>query len=201
MITGTATATVMYNLRRRHPTPTLDLPIIDYDLALLFQPVLVLGISIGVSLNVVLSDWMITILLFIVLLGNNFLSRKSSSFTSFENFLEWSWSAGVSTKSFFKGVETWKRETITKKAGFKLFFVVQVDCIFCTSNPSNTSTCFIIFRTCLMLQNSCNQMVGWPIISWWPIQTPTYTYCKSNLLLLMKMLKTNIFREAQAMAL
>ncbi|XP_021829209.1 sulfite exporter TauE/SafE family protein 3-like isoform X2 [Prunus avium] len=93
MITGTATATVMYNLRRRHPTPTLDLPIIDYDLALLFQPVLVLGISIGVSLNVVLSDWMITILLFIVLLG-------------------------VSTKSFFKGVETWKRETITKKNMF-----------------------------------------------------------------------------------
>ncbi|CAL8132084.1 unnamed protein product [Prunus armeniaca] len=91
MITGTATATVMYNLRRRHPT--LDLPIIDYDLALLFQPVLVLGISIGVSLNVVLSDWMITILLFIVLLG-------------------------VSTKSFFKGVETWKRETITKKNMF-----------------------------------------------------------------------------------
>ncbi|BFG24472.1 hypothetical protein CerSpe_107460 [Prunus speciosa] len=91
MITGTATATVMYNLRRRHPT--LDLPIIDYDLALLVQPVLVLGISIGVSLNVVLSDWMITILLFIVLLG-------------------------VSTKSFFKGVETWKRETITKKNMF-----------------------------------------------------------------------------------
>lgn len=72
MITGTATSTVLYNLRRRHPT--LELPIIDYDLALLFQPVLVLGISIGVSLNVVLSDWMITILLFVVLLGNNFLT-------------------------------------------------------------------------------------------------------------------------------
>ncbi|KAH0982591.1 hypothetical protein GBA52_009768 [Prunus armeniaca] len=113
MITGTATATVMYNLRRRHPT--LDLPIIDYDLALLFQPVLVLGISIGVSLNVVLSDWMITILLFIVLLG-------------------------VSTKSFFKGVETWKRETITKKAGFKLFFVLQVDYVedkYIPGGPSN----------------------------------------------------------------
>lgn len=199
MITGTATATVMYNLRRRHPT--LDLPIIDYDLALLFQPVLVLGISIGVSLNVILSDWMITILLFIVLLGNNFLSYKSSSFTSLENFLEWSWSAGVSTKSFFKGVQTWKRETITKKAGFKLFFVLQVECIFCTSNQSNTSTCFITFRTCLMLQNSYNQMVGWPIIYWSPIQTLTYTYCKSNFLLLMKILKTNIFLKAQAMAL
>ncbi|XP_020414881.1 uncharacterized protein LOC18784042 [Prunus persica] len=126
MITGTATATVMYNLRRRHPT--LDLPIIDYDLALLFQPVLVLGISIGVSLNVVLSDWMITILLFIVLLG-------------------------VSTKSFFKGVETWKRETITKKAGFKLFFVPQVDCICCTSNPSNTSQLVSLFLEHFALAN------------------------------------------------
>ncbi|BBG98985.1 Sulfite exporter TauE/SafE family protein [Prunus dulcis] len=33
----------------RHPT--LDLPLIDYDLALLFQPMLVLGISIGVAFN------------------------------------------------------------------------------------------------------------------------------------------------------
>ncbi|KAM5579037.1 sulfite exporter TauE/SafE family protein 3-like [Rosa sericea] len=88
MITGGAAATVLYNLRLRHPT--LELPIIDYDLAVLFQPMLVLGISIGVSLNVVLSDWMITILLIIILLG-------------------------TSTRSFFKGVETWKKETKTKK--------------------------------------------------------------------------------------
>ncbi|XP_050384512.1 sulfite exporter TauE/SafE family protein 3-like [Argentina anserina] len=88
MITGGAAATVLYNLRLRHPT--LELPLIDYDLALLFQPMLVLGISIGVSLNVVLSDWMITILLIIILLG-------------------------TSTRSFFKGVETWKKETKTKK--------------------------------------------------------------------------------------
>ncbi|XP_024183582.1 sulfite exporter TauE/SafE family protein 3 isoform X2 [Rosa chinensis] len=88
MITGGAAATVLYNLRMRHPT--LELPIIDYDLAVLFQPMLVLGISIGVSLNVVLSDWMITILLIIILLG-------------------------TSTRSFFKGVETWKKETKTKK--------------------------------------------------------------------------------------
>ncbi|KAL6285733.1 hypothetical protein ACE6H2_010123 [Prunus campanulata] len=88
MITGGAAATVFYNLRLRHPT--LELPLIDYDLALLFQPMLMLGISIGVSLNVVLSEWMITILLIIVLLG-------------------------TSTKSFFRGIETWKKETITKK--------------------------------------------------------------------------------------
>ncbi|XP_021298687.1 sulfite exporter TauE/SafE family protein 3-like [Herrania umbratica] len=88
MITGAAAATVCYNIRQRHPT--LELPLIDYDLALLFQPMLVLGISIGVGFNVIFADWMITILLIILFIG-------------------------ISTKSFFKGVETWKKETIKKK--------------------------------------------------------------------------------------
>ncbi|KAK0595246.1 hypothetical protein LWI29_004847 [Acer saccharum] len=88
MITGTAIATVFYNLRQRHPT--LELPVIDYDLALLMQPMLVLGISIGVAFNVIFADWMITILLIILFIV-------------------------MSTKSFFKGVETWKKETITMK--------------------------------------------------------------------------------------
>ncbi|KAL6285694.1 hypothetical protein ACE6H2_010084 [Prunus campanulata] len=59
---------------------------------------LVVGISIGVSLNVVLSEWMINTLLITVL-------------------------TGTTTKSFFKAVETWKKETITKKVvfGFCLF--------------------------------------------------------------------------------
>ncbi|XP_048443214.1 sulfite exporter TauE/SafE family protein 3 isoform X2 [Pyrus x bretschneideri] len=103
MITGGAAATVLYNLRLRHPT--LELPLMDYDLALLFQPMLVLGISIGVSLNVVLSEWMIAILLIIVLLG-------------------------TSTKSFFKGVETWKKETATKKeftGGFQTLAIESED--------------------------------------------------------------------------
>lgn len=67
MITGGAAATVFYNLRLRHPT--LDLPIIDYDLALLVQPMLMLGISIGVSFNVIFADWMITVLLIVIFLG------------------------------------------------------------------------------------------------------------------------------------
>lgn len=67
MITGGAAATVFYNLKLRHPT--LDLPIIDYDLALLFQPMLMLGISIGVSFNVIFADWMITVLLIIIFFG------------------------------------------------------------------------------------------------------------------------------------
>ncbi|GLT32661.1 hypothetical protein SLA2020_073110 [Shorea laevis] len=88
MITGAAVATVFYNIRQRHPT--LDLPLIDYDLALLFQPMLVLGISIGVGFNVIFADWMITIFLIVLFFG-------------------------MSTKSFFKGIETWKKETLKKK--------------------------------------------------------------------------------------
>ncbi|KAJ6700899.1 CEREBLON [Salix koriyanagi] len=51
---------------------------------------LVLGISIGVALNVIFANWMITILLIVLFIV-------------------------TSTKAFFKGVETWKKETKTKK--------------------------------------------------------------------------------------
>ncbi|KAK2995500.1 hypothetical protein RJ640_001414 [Escallonia rubra] len=85
---GAAASTVYYNLKLRHPT--LDMPIIDYDLALLIQPMLMLGISIGVAFNVIFADWMVTVLLIILFMG-------------------------TSTKAFFRGVETWNKETIMKK--------------------------------------------------------------------------------------
>ncbi|KAK3024262.1 hypothetical protein RJ639_043956 [Escallonia herrerae] len=88
MIMGAAASTVYYNLKLRHPT--LDMPIIDYDLALLIQPMLMLGISIGVAFNVIFADWMVTVLLIILFIG-------------------------TSTKAFFRGVETWNKETIMKK--------------------------------------------------------------------------------------
>lgn len=69
MIMGAAGSTVWYNLKLRHPT--LDMPIIDYDLALLFQPMLMLGISIGVVFNVIFADWMVTILLIILFIGKS----------------------------------------------------------------------------------------------------------------------------------
>lgn len=72
---GAAGSTVYYNLKLRHPT--LDMPIIDYDLALLFQPMLMLGISIGVIFNVIFADWMVTVLLIILFLGK-FMSLLSS---------------------------------------------------------------------------------------------------------------------------
>nr|GME09561.1 sulfite exporter TauE/SafE family protein 3-like [Ipomoea batatas] len=94
MIMGAAVSTVYYNLKLRHPT--LDLPIIDYDLVLLIQPMLMLGISIGVTFNVIFADWMVTVLLILLFIG-------------------------TSTMAFLRGVETWKNETIMKKYTFACY--------------------------------------------------------------------------------
>ncbi|KAG8656392.1 hypothetical protein MANES_04G128800v8 [Manihot esculenta] len=110
MITGAAASTVYYNLKLRHPT--LDLPIIDYDLALLFQPMLVLGISIGVVFNVIFADWMITVLLIILFFA-------------------------TSTKAFFKGVETWKKETIIKKEAARRLAAYEVEYKSLPGGPRN----------------------------------------------------------------
>uniref|UniRef100_A0A2P2JQA3 Uncharacterized protein LOC107432016 n=1 Tax=Rhizophora mucronata TaxID=61149 RepID=A0A2P2JQA3_RHIMU len=88
MIMGASASSVWYNLSVSHPTK--EVPIIDYDLALLFQPMLMLGITVGVSLSVVFPYWLITVLIIILFMG-------------------------TSSRSFFKGCEMWKEETILKK--------------------------------------------------------------------------------------
>ncbi|CAL5088731.1 unnamed protein product [Urochloa decumbens] len=92
MIMGGSVSTVYYNLKLKHPT--LDMPVIDYDLALLMQPMLMLGVSIGVIFNVIFPNWLITALLIILFLG-------------------------TSTKAYLKGIETWKKETIKKREDAK----------------------------------------------------------------------------------
>ncbi|KAM7490381.1 hypothetical protein LguiA_033302 [Lonicera macranthoides] len=92
MITSAAISTVYYNLKLRHPT--IDIPIIDYDLVLLVQPMVMMGISFGVSFNVIFADWMVTILLIVLFLV-------------------------ISTKTFFKGVEIWKKENVMKEEAKK----------------------------------------------------------------------------------
>jgi len=52
MITGGTAATVFYNLLQH---TTLDLPVIDNDLELPFQPMLMLGNSVGVASIVIFS--------------------------------------------------------------------------------------------------------------------------------------------------
>ncbi|KAK4343096.1 hypothetical protein RND71_038912 [Anisodus tanguticus] len=64
MIMGASASSVWYNLRVPHPCR--EVPILDYDLALLFQPMLMLGITLGVSLSVVFPYWLITVLIIIL---------------------------------------------------------------------------------------------------------------------------------------
>ncbi|KAM2227577.1 hypothetical protein ACFXTI_014372 [Malus domestica] len=67
MIMGASVSSVWYNLRVPHPTN--EVPIIDYELALLFQPMLMLGITFCVSLSVVFPYWLITVLIIILFLA------------------------------------------------------------------------------------------------------------------------------------
>lgn len=87
MIMGASASSVWYNLRVPHPTK--QVPIIDYDLVLLFQPMLMLGITIGVALSVFFPYWLITVLIIILFLS-------------------------TSSRSAYKGVLMWKEETILK---------------------------------------------------------------------------------------
>lgn len=89
MIMGASASSVWYNMRVPHPCR--EAPIIDYDLALLFQPMLMLGITFGVSLSVVFPYWLITVLIIVLFMG-------------------------TSSRSFAKGIEMWKEETLLKKA-------------------------------------------------------------------------------------
>ncbi|XP_024985418.1 sulfite exporter TauE/SafE family protein 4-like [Cynara cardunculus var. scolymus] len=88
MIMGASASSVWYNLRVPHPCR--EVPILDYDLALLFQPMLMLGITLGVALSVVFPYWLITVLIILLF-------------------------SGTSLRSFFKAIEMWKEETILKK--------------------------------------------------------------------------------------
>ena len=72
MIMGASTAAVWYNLRVPHPTK--EVPIIDYDLGLIFQPMLMLGITVGVALSVVFPYWLITVLIIILFIGLSLMS-------------------------------------------------------------------------------------------------------------------------------
>eukprot|EP00897_Mesotaenium_endlicherianum_P011051 jgi/Mesen1/9975/ME000072S09390 len=65
MVFGGAVTAFMYNVRARHPAE--DRPLIDYDIALLLEPALLVGISTGVLCNVMFPSWIIILLLTSVL--------------------------------------------------------------------------------------------------------------------------------------
>lgn len=109
---GASASSVWYNLRVSHPSK--EVPIIDYDLALLFQPMLMLGITIGVSLSVVFPYWLITVLIIILFLGQFQILLEQN----YDLFIYLIWVLiivlGTSSRSFFRGIQVWKQETVLK---------------------------------------------------------------------------------------
>lgn len=73
MILGGSIANVGWNITQEHPHHSGH-PLVDFDVALLLQPNMLLGISLGVICNVVFPPWFI-ILEFIITLG--YITRRS----------------------------------------------------------------------------------------------------------------------------
>lgn len=85
MVTGVTIANVGFNVLikgKRNGGETL----IDYEIALLSEPCMLLGVSIGVICNIMFPDWLITVM--------------------FAIFLAWS-----TFKTFKSGISYWKRES------------------------------------------------------------------------------------------
>lgn len=76
---GATLATFGYNLRLKHPHERQS-PLIDYDMALLLQPMLLLGISVGVIFNTIFPTWVLTLVLISVMLG---MYNKTVLYTKF----------------------------------------------------------------------------------------------------------------------
>ena len=85
MVTGGSIANVMCNLRATNPKLG-GKSLIDYDIALLSEPCMLLGVSVGVICNLVFPEWLITML--------------------FAVFLTWS-----TSKTCNSGVVFWKIES------------------------------------------------------------------------------------------
>lgn len=76
MVTGGSVANVMYNMCIRS-TKFGGKTLIDYDIALLSEPCMLLGVSLGVICNLVFPEWLITILFALFLAWSTSMSCKN----------------------------------------------------------------------------------------------------------------------------
>ncbi|KAL1365003.1 hypothetical protein HN51_013117 [Arachis hypogaea] len=98
MVTGGSIANVFCNLLCTTSTRFGGKSLIDYDIALLSEPCMLLGVSIGVICNLVFPEWLIT-LLFAVFL------TWSTSKTCINGVLFWKAESEEIRKKGFEGVE------------------------------------------------------------------------------------------------
>lgn len=72
MVTGGSMANVLYNTVIKSSNVDGKKGLIDYDIALLSEPCMLLGVSVGVVLNRVIPEWLITILFDVFLAWSSF---------------------------------------------------------------------------------------------------------------------------------
>ncbi|XP_004309655.1 PREDICTED: uncharacterized protein LOC101295676 [Fragaria vesca subsp. vesca] len=77
MVTGGSVANVMYNLCIKGSTKFGGKSLIDYDIALLSEPCMLLGVSLGVICNLVFPEWLITILFALFLAWTTSMSGRN----------------------------------------------------------------------------------------------------------------------------
>lgn len=65
VIASGSLVSILYNIRRKHPT--LETSLMDFDLVMLLIPPLLMGITAGVILNQLFPTWAIILLLTILL--------------------------------------------------------------------------------------------------------------------------------------
>lgn len=82
-----AVARFIYNLGDRHPEK--NGPIIEYSLVIVMMPMVLVGSFVGVLINIMLPDFVLSIILTVLLLG-------------------------LAIQSLKKGVQLYKKETINK---------------------------------------------------------------------------------------
>lgn len=113
MILGGSFASVIFCVPQRHPTIDHK-PLIDYDTALLLQPNILLGVSLGVIFNVMFPEWFITSLLATFLSFIAFASCKNAvKYWQAETFLYHSDRERRTIKNTVNGC-TLKEETPTE---------------------------------------------------------------------------------------
>ena len=82
-IFGGAIANCVLNMPKRHPDPSVDRPLIDYDLVLVMEPLTIAGAVVGAIINKLAPEWLITFCLVATLA---FTARKtwSKGFSTYE---------------------------------------------------------------------------------------------------------------------
>jgi len=87
MIFGASIANVALLAPKKHPSA--DRPLIDYAACLILQPIILCGTTMGVLLNVVLPNWLLVILLFVLLLVSSYRSFVKGRALSKKEKEEW----------------------------------------------------------------------------------------------------------------